>query len=94
LGPVLLTQSRNLAQLQLGDDTASALGVRVERSRILLIGAAVGLIAFATAAAGPIPVVAFLSRPIAARVLGARGSVLVPSALSGALLVLVAALAG
>lgn len=94
LGPLLLTQSRNLSQLQLGDDTASALGVRVERTRILLIGAAVGLIAFATAAAGPVAFVAFLSGPIAARVVGPRGSMLVPSALVGALLVLVADLAG
>ncbi|GIG37688.1 FecCD family ABC transporter permease [Cellulomonas pakistanensis] len=94
LGPVLLAQARNLSQLQLGDDTASALGVRVERTRILLIGAAVGLIAFATAAAGPIAFVAFLSGPIAARVVGPRGSMLVPSALVGALLVLVADLAG
>jgi iron complex transport system permease protein len=94
LGPLLLAQTRNLSQLQLGDDTASALGVRVERTRILLIGAAVGLIAFATAAAGPVAFVAFLSGPIAARVVGSRGSMLLPSALVGALLVLVADLAG
>jgi len=94
LGPLLLSRSRDLAQLQLGDDTASALGVRVERTRLLLVVAAVGLIAFATAAAGPIAFVAFLSGPIAARVLGPRGSMLVPAALVGALLVLVADLVG
>ncbi|MGX1315599.1 ABC-type cobalamin/Fe3+-siderophores transport system ATPase subunit/ABC-type enterobactin transport system permease subunit [Streptomyces calvus] len=32
LGPVLLFQGRNLSALSLGDDTASALGVRVERT--------------------------------------------------------------
>jgi iron complex transport system permease protein len=89
LGPVLLGQSRNLAMGQLGDDTASALGVRVERSRVILIIAAVGLIAFATAAAGPIAFVAFLSGPIAARIVGPGVSLLVPAALVGALLVLV-----
>lgn len=94
LGPLLLSRSRDLAQLQLGDDTASALGVRVERTRLLLVVAAVGLIAFATAAAGPIAFVAFLSGPIAARVLGPRGSMLVPAALVGAVLVLVADLVG
>ncbi|RMI09194.1 FecCD family ABC transporter permease [Cellulomonas triticagri] len=94
LGPLLLAQSRNLSQLQLGDDTASALGVRVERTRLLLIVAAVVLIAFATAAAGPVAFVAFLSGPIAARIVGARGSMLVPAALVGALLVQVADLVG
>jgi iron complex transport system permease protein len=90
LVPMLLAQSRNLSASQLGDDTASALGVRVERTRILVIIAAVGLIAFATAAAGPIAFVAFLSGPIAARLVGPGASLLVPSALVGSLLVVTA----
>ncbi|MDJ0348166.1 iron chelate uptake ABC transporter family permease subunit [Cryobacterium sp. PH29-G1] len=94
LAPVLVGQSRNLAMTQLGDDTASALGVRVERSRLIVIITAVGLIAFATAAAGPIAFVAFLSGPIASRIVGPGGSLLVPSALVGALLVLVADFCG
>jgi len=94
LGPVLVGQSRNLSMGQLGDDTASALGVRVERSRIVVIIAAVGLIAFATAATGPIAFVAFLAGPIASRIVGPGGSLLIPSALVGALLVLVADFCG
>jgi iron complex transport system permease protein len=94
LTPVLLSQARDLTAMQLGDDTAAALGVRVERTRITLIVAAVGLIAFATAAAGPIAFVAFLSGPIAARLCGAGRSLLVPAGLVGALLVLVADFAG
>ena len=94
LGPVLLGQSRNLTLTQLGDDTAAALGVRVERTRLVVIVTAVGLIAFATAAAGPIAFVAFLSGPIAARIVGPGASLLVPSALVGALLVLVADFTG
>ncbi|MFJ6613940.1 FecCD family ABC transporter permease [Streptomyces sp. NPDC091289] len=94
LTPLLLGQARNLSALQLGDDTASALGVRVERTRITVIVAAVGLIAFATAAAGPIAFVAFLSGPIAARIVGAGGSLLVPAGLVGSLLVLVADFCG
>ncbi|WP_186627650.1 iron chelate uptake ABC transporter family permease subunit [Rhodococcus sp. BP22] len=90
LTPVLLMQSRNLAVTQLGDDMAPALGVRVSRTRLIVIVAAVGLIAFATAATGPIAFVAFLSGPIAARIAGAAGSLLVPAGLVGALLVLVA----
>ncbi len=94
LGGVLLARSRELSLLQLGDETASALGVRIEPTRLVVIVAAVGLIAFATAAAGPIAFVAFLSGPIAARLIGPTGSVLVPAALVGALLVLVADLVG
>ncbi|GAA2069940.1 iron ABC transporter permease [Streptomyces albiaxialis] len=94
LGPVLLGRARHLSAMQLGDDTAAALGVRTERTRITVIVAAVGLIAFATAAAGPIAFVAFLSGPIAARLVGPGGSVLMPAGLVGALLVLVADFTG
>ncbi len=94
LGPLLLSRSRDLAALQLGDDTAAAIGTRVNRTRLVVVVAAVGLIAFATAATGPIAFVAFLSGPIAARILGPRGSLLVPSALVGAILVLTADLVG
>ncbi|MBZ5741211.1 FecCD family ABC transporter permease [Nocardioides mangrovi] len=92
--PLLLTQARGLALLQQGDDSATALGVRVERTRLVAILAAVALIAFATAAAGPIAFVAFLSGPIAARLVGGGASLMVPAALVGALLVLSADLAG
>ncbi|MET8862053.1 iron ABC transporter permease [Nonomuraea sp. NPDC004580] len=94
LTPVLLWQARDLSTLQLGDDTAAALGVHVERTRITVIVAAVCLIAFATAAAGPIAFVAFLSGPIAARLIGPGGSLLVPAGLVGALMVLAADFAG
>ncbi len=94
LGPVLLAQTRRLAAMQLGDDAASALGVRLDLTRIVVIVAAVGLISFATAATGPIAFVAFLSGPIAARLVGPSGSLMIPSALVAALLVLVADFSG
>ncbi|MET1052494.1 MAG: iron chelate uptake ABC transporter family permease subunit, partial [Mycetocola sp.] len=94
LTPVLLGQSRNLSMTQLGDDTASALGVRVGRTRLIVIVTAVVLIAFATAAAGPIAFVAFLAGPIAARIVGPNGSLLIPAGLVGALLVLIADFCG
>jgi iron complex transport system permease protein len=94
LGPVLLGTGRDLGVTQLGDDTASALGVRVDRTRLVVIVTAVGLIAFATAAAGPIAFVAFLAGPIAARLVSPGGSLLVPAALVGALLVVVADFVG
>lgn len=93
-GSVLLARSGDLQMLQLGEDTASALGVRVDRTRLVLIVCAVGLISFATAAVGPIAFVAFLAGPIAARLVGPGVSLLVPSALVGAALVLVADLIG
>ncbi|KKB12642.1 ABC transporter permease [Devosia geojensis] len=87
-GGLLLGCARNLMALRLGDDTAAALGVRVSLTRLVIIVSAVGLIATATAVTGPIAFVAFLSGPIAARIAGTRGSLLIPSALVGALLVL------
>ncbi|MCM0621157.1 FecCD family ABC transporter permease [Nocardioides bruguierae] len=94
LGPLLASQSGNLELLQQGDDSAAALGVRVERTRLLCIVAGVGLVAFATAASGPIAFVAFLAGPIAARVVGPGGSLLLPAGLVGAVLVLAADLLG
>jgi iron complex transport system permease protein len=92
--PLVLLNARGLGALRLGDDTASALGVRVTATRVLLIVAAVALLAFATAASGPIAFVAFMAGPIAARLVGTGGSLLVPAGLVGALLVLAADLAG
>lgn len=94
LGPLLLVLARDLDVLRLGDDTASGLGVRVERTRLLVLVVAVGLLAFATAATGPIAFVAFLAGPIAARLVGTDRPLIVPAALIGALLVIVADFVG
>ncbi|MBW6422482.1 iron ABC transporter permease [Rhizobium sp. XQZ8] len=93
-GGLLLSRSRDLEALRLGDDTAAALGVRVNATRIMIIIGAVGIIASATAITGPIAFVAFLSGPIAARIVGNNRSLLIPSALIGALLVLAGDYAG
>lgn len=87
-GGLLLSRTRDLESLRLGDDTAAALGTKVAQTRIIVIIAAVGMISFATAIAGPISFVAFLSGPIAARIVRNNGSLLLPSALVGAILVL------
>jgi iron complex transport system permease protein len=94
LVPLLLAQSRALGAMRLGDDLASALGIGVGTARILLILCAVALLAFATAASGPISFVAFMAGPIAARLIGPGSSLLVPAGLVGALLVLTADLVG
>ncbi|MDO5627181.1 MAG: iron chelate uptake ABC transporter family permease subunit [Mobilicoccus sp.] len=88
IAPILLGHGRSLRLLQQGDDAAAALGVDVERTRLVAILSAVGLIAFATAAAGPVAFVAFLAGPIAAGIVRAGGSLMVPAALVGSLLVL------
>lgn len=87
-GALLFSQRRELEVLRLGDDTAAALGVKIARTRITVIFAAVGMIASVTAVTGPIAFVSFLSGPIAARIVGSGGSLLLPSALIGALLTL------
>ncbi|MBO9578052.1 MAG: iron chelate uptake ABC transporter family permease subunit [Microbacteriaceae bacterium] len=94
LAPLLLALGRDLGLLRLGDDAASALGVRVGRTRLLAILAAVGLIAVATAATGPIAFVAFLAGPIASHLVKPGGSLLLPAAFVGAALVLAADLVG
>lgn len=73
LAPVvvaLLVARRWLGALHLGDESARGLGLPVERSRLALILIAVALTAVATAAAGPIAFVAFVSAPIARRLVG------------------------
>ena len=92
--PGMLVMQRSLRMLQLGEDSAAGLGVRVGATRFALIVGAVALLAFATAAAGPIAFVAFMAGPIAARVTGPGAPLVVPSALVGALLVASADLLG
>lgn len=86
--PLMLSQGRALSTLQLGDDSAAGLGVRVNSTRLMLILGAVALLAFATAATGPIAFVAFMAGPIAARITGPGANLLLPSAFVGAVLVI------
>lgn len=92
--PLMVAHTRGLAVLRLGDDSAAGLGVHVERTRLLLIVGAVVLLAVATAASGPIAFVAFMAGPIAARLIGPGGSLLLPAGLVGALLVMASDLLG
>ncbi|WP_431805068.1 FecCD family ABC transporter permease [Microbacterium sp. bgisy203] len=94
LVPVVLLLARNLGALELGDATATALGVRVDRTRLLLVLAAVALACVATATTGPIAFVAFLAGPIAARIVGPGIPLVLPAALTGACLVMGADLLG
>lgn len=92
--PLLVANARNVDLMRLGNDSAVGLGVATNRTRVIAIIAAVALIVVATAACGPIAFVAFVSGPIAARILGSGGSLIIPSALIGGLIVLIADLIG
>jgi iron complex transport system permease protein len=93
LFPVVILLARPLRALQLGDDTAKGLGAPVESARSGLILTAVGLAAVATASAGPVAFVAFVAAPIARR-LTETSLALLPTALVGALIVLLSDLVG
>ncbi|MET8826305.1 iron chelate uptake ABC transporter family permease subunit [Streptomyces sp. NPDC004610] len=94
LVPLTFLAAGSLSVLRLGDDTAAGLGSRVERDRLALLACATGLAGVATAAAGPVGFVAFVSAPIARRLLPGHGAALLPAALTGAALVAVADLVG
>ncbi|MFJ9130164.1 FecCD family ABC transporter permease [Streptomyces sp. NPDC102340] len=85
--PVVMVFGRRLTMLEMGDDTAGALGVPPERSRLILLCAGTGLTAMAVAAAGPIPFLAMASPQLARRVTRAAGPNVLPAAWMGALLV-------
>ncbi|CAM3702200.1 iron chelate uptake ABC transporter family permease subunit [Occultella aeris] len=90
LVPLVGVSVGRLRILQLGDETAGGLGVGPERARLAVLAVAVGLAAVATAFAGPVAFVAFVSAPIARRLLPTAGLALVPSALVGTVVVLAA----
>ncbi|PZH06794.1 hypothetical protein C1I97_18180 [Streptomyces sp. NTH33] len=90
LVPLVLTQARGLRMLEMGDDVSHALGVRVERVRLLLMGSAVLLVAAATAAAGPVSFVALTAPQLARRLTCSPGPNLLPSLCTGAALLVTA----
>lgn len=90
LVPAAVLLAHRLGVLQLGDELATGLGVHAERTRLALILVAVALVSVATSATGPIAFVAFLSGPIAHRLVRGTGSPVVPAGLVGAALVLLA----
>ncbi|MCT9622789.1 MULTISPECIES: FecCD family ABC transporter permease [unclassified Curtobacterium] len=65
-----LLQSSRLTVLTLGDEVASALGLRPNRAKVLLLLTAVCLTAAAVATAGPVSFVALMAAPIARRLVG------------------------
>lgn len=93
-GLVILILGKSLRLFELGEQSAVTLGLRTDRTRVLLILSAVFLIAFSTAVTGPIAFVAFLAGPIATRLVGTGASNQLPAGLVGACLVVGADLIG
>lgn len=87
LPAALLLMSR-LRVLQLGDETAVALGARLELSRGSLLAVGAGLAAVAVAVAGPVKFVALMIPHVARMLAGPlTGGVLVLAGMLGAALV-------
>jgi ABC-type enterobactin transport system permease subunit len=93
LVPAALALSRVLAVLQFGDDTARGLGVRLPLAQSAVVLVAVGCVAFAVSAAGPITFVALVVPQIAVRLTGGARPPILASGLLGAVLVVGADLA-
>lgn len=89
LVPAALALMPQLRTLQLGDDSARALGVRAELSRMGLLVVGAALAASAVAVAGPVGFVALMTPHVARMLAGPlTGGVLLLTGALGALLVL------
>ncbi|WP_368498998.1 FecCD family ABC transporter permease [Herbiconiux sp. A18JL235] len=86
--PLVALTAARLRMLELGDDAARALGVPLERTRLVLLVLGVALVATVTAVTGPIIFIALAAPQIARRITGAPGLPLVPAAAMGAALLL------
>lgn len=82
--------SPRMPLLALSDDSARSLGLDATRARATAIVLGVGLVAVATALAGPIAFVALVAAPIARALVGHGQAALAASAVVGAAIVLVA----
>ena len=76
--PLGILLARGLRQLELGDDTARALGTDAERIRLGSVVVGVGLTAVATASAGPIGFIALSAPQVAKRLTNVPGPNVVP----------------
>ena len=92
--PIIIFFGKRLEMLELGEQAATSLGVDPNKTRLILIVSSVLIIALATATTGPIAFVAFLSGPIAKRLVGVGFSNIIPAGLVGVILVLGADLIG
>lgn len=93
--PLAFLLARQLNTLNLGDDTAKGLGLRVERGRVVLLVISVALAAVAVAVSGTIGFVGLVAPHVTRRLVGPAHEGLLPvSALFGGALVVLADLVG
>ena len=89
--PVTWCLSRKIEVLQLGDETAQGLGLRIQVLRLFLLAIVVALAGAAVSTAGTIGFVGLICPHIARGIVGNRYSMIIPvAAVSGALLVITA----
>lgn len=94
LFPLAGIAQRGLRLLELGDDAAAGLGLRVERARVGLVALGVALVAATTVAIGPVAFVALTAPQIARRLTHSAEPPVAAAAFTGALIVLAADIAG
>jgi iron complex transport system permease protein len=87
LVPVALVLVRHLNAMQLGDESAVGLGVRLQLTQLLVLLTSVGLASVAVAAVGPLEFVALVVPQVALRLTGGSRPPLLASMVLGACLV-------
>ncbi|QMV42430.1 FecCD family ABC transporter permease [Cohnella cholangitidis] len=89
--PFVFYKARVMNALNLGDQIATGLGAPVEKERLVLLAAAVGLAGSCVAVSGGIGFVGLIAPHLARRLVGSKHQILLPaSALAGSLLVITA----
>lgn len=88
LAPACVVAARWMGVIDLGDDTAAALGLPVRRAQLGLVALGVALCSVGVAVAGPVPFIALVAPQVARRVVRRPGLGLGSSALAGAALLL------
>lgn len=82
--PVMLAYARDMRLMEMGDDAAAGLGIRLERVRLIQFLCGILLVSVVTAAAGPIAFIALVAPQLALRLTGASSVQLLPAAAMGA----------
>ncbi|GAB2695245.1 FecCD family ABC transporter permease [Paenibacillus thermoaerophilus] len=89
--PFVIWKAGVLNVLNLSEHTAAGLGAPIERERLMLLGASVGLAGSCVAVSGGIGFVGLIAPHLARQLVGPRHQILLPaSALAGALLMITA----
>jgi iron complex transport system permease protein len=93
--PIAFYKAHSLNILNLGDQVATGLGMKVEKERRLLLLVAVALAGFSVAAGGGIAFLGLVAPHIAKRIIGPKHQLLLPvTALLGSFLLLLADMIG